>query len=139
MGICQFASPFFPCVESSKKLLSLSHSHRDISSHFANSCPEQIKKRYSTKWTYYSEVRVIQLKSLSWYNSNGLAPWDKEQFRVRTYSLHLIEKLVTCIFQQMQESGIPEWMERGLTGKTTFLIMTTGLTFNILVPFSHFP
>ena len=57
MGICQFASPFLPCVERSKELLSLSHSHRDIS-HFANSCPQQIKKRYSTKWTYYSEVQV---------------------------------------------------------------------------------
>ena len=73
-------------------------------------------------------------------------PWDKEQFRVRTYSLHLLEKLVTCIFQQMQESGMPEWMERGLTGKTTFLIyfliimiIMTGLTFNLLVPFPHFP
>ena len=46
----------------------------------------------------------------------------------------------------MQESGMPEWMERGLTGTTTFLIyfliimiIMTGLTFNLLVPFPHFP
>lgn len=33
MEICQFASPLFPCVESSKELLSLSQCDRDTSTH----------------------------------------------------------------------------------------------------------